>query len=210
MRNARIRSWWIVPIALAATSTVVRADDDEDINGISDAQLKDGLVLHLPLDGNAKDKSKNKLHGVIHGATTTDGHSGPGSLALEFDGVDDFVDLAAAMSTVNALGQGSISLWFKLDNAPDQFANRALGIPQTLQITYPVLYMGKIDPVNGNNSLMVHPIHPNQRPTAWFTIVRNSTGPTVPPYFCFDSCYFPPPKLINTGSCDGPGWDLLS
>ena len=211
MRNARIRSWWIVPLALAATSTVVRAEDDEEgVNGISDADLKEGLVLHLPLDGYAKDKSKNKLNGVIHGATMTDGHSGPGSLALDFDGVDDYVDLAAALSTVNALSQGSIALWFRVDQAPDQFPNRALGIPQTQQITYPVLYLGKIDPVTGNNSLMVHPIHPNARPTVWYTIVRNSINQTVPPYFCFDSCYFPPPRTNTATLCDGPGWDLLT
>jgi hypothetical protein len=196
----------LVAAAVAVGGGIVRADD----NGLMDQQLKNGLVLHLPLDGNGQDKSKNKLDGEVCGAVPTDGHSGPGSLGLEFDGVDDYVDLSAALTKVNALSKGSISLWFRVDQAPDQFPNRALGIPQTEQITFPVLYMGKIDTVTGNNSLMVHPIHPNARPTAWFTIVRNELNALVPPWFCFDTCYFPLPRTNNAVSCAGPGWHLLT
>jgi Concanavalin A-like lectin/glucanases superfamily len=202
------RSMWFAGLAVPVVlvSTLAGADDDD----IDKQSLKEGLVAHWPMNGNAKDKADDKMHGAMCGPTATEGHSGPGSLALEFDGVNDYIDLSDAMATVNALGSGSISMWFRVDQAPDQQPNRALGIPAPDQLTFPGLYMGKVDPLNGNNSLMVHPIHPNARPTVWFTIVRNMKASNVPPYFCFDTCYFPPDQRLNNAtSCSGPGEDLI-
>ena len=44
---------------------------------------KEGLIAHWPLDGDAKDASRNGHDGVIQGAKWVDGHTGK---AAEFDG----------------------------------------------------------------------------------------------------------------------------
>jgi hypothetical protein len=190
-----------------------RADDDEEAD-----PLKQGLVVHWPLDGDARDAAPGHLDGLMCGPTATEGHSGPGSVALEFDGVDDYVDLAAAMPAVGSLGQGTISVWFRVDQAPDQWGNRPNpranppfpGVPQVDQVWFPVLYLGAVDPVNGNNSLMVYPVHPNFQATAFYTIVRDMLPadpvigrPATRPFFCFDSCD------TTYAGCDGPGDDAI-
>jgi hypothetical protein len=52
------------------------------------ADLNDGLVAHWALDGDAID-SAGSNHGTIYGATSTTGQIDE---ALDFDGVDDYVD----------------------------------------------------------------------------------------------------------------------
>ena len=47
----------------------------------------DSLVLHLPFSGNAADASGNAYHGVVNGATLTEGPGGAPNTAYFFDGI---------------------------------------------------------------------------------------------------------------------------
>lgn len=83
------------------------------------AELKDqaahsGLVLHLPLDGHAKDVSDFANHGAIAGAMPAADRFGRKDGALAFDGVDDSILVPSAPSLVlkEAL---TLSLWVKVD-----------------------------------------------------------------------------------------------
>ncbi|HYV96362.1 MAG TPA: LamG domain-containing protein [Gemmatimonadaceae bacterium] len=53
-----------------------------------------GLIAHYPLDANATDASGHVHHGVVHGAKPTANRFGEADTALEFDGVDDYVEVA--------------------------------------------------------------------------------------------------------------------
>jgi PGF-CTERM protein/uncharacterized repeat protein (TIGR01451 family) len=77
------------------------------------AQIDEGLVAEWHFDdgsGNVlKDSSGNGNDGVIYGATWIDGKYGK---ALQFDGVDDYVDLSSIPSQTYPL---SIEMWTKPD-----------------------------------------------------------------------------------------------
>ena len=73
----------------------------------------EGLVLYLPFDegkGNiAHDYSGHGNHGVIYGAKWVNGISGK---ALEFDGVDDYVEVANS-SSLNPSTQITLCAWIR-------------------------------------------------------------------------------------------------
>jgi len=80
--------------------------------------LEDGLVGHWTFDGpdmvtNVADRSGNGNHGSLQGQTSTSTVQGVLGQALEFDGVDDWVDLANHVSNVEGLSSGTLSAWFK-------------------------------------------------------------------------------------------------
>ena len=126
------------------------------------------------------DSSDYALNGVIHGATRTieDGH-----VALKFDGEDDYVKMEARkgenLKHISKLGDGSISVWFKLNS-----------LPVGKQI-FPIFYYGSSGPCDffdaANNGLIIemghHPVQYNSR-RLYFTMWAN--GCTYPT-FCFDS-----------------------
>ncbi|KAH8055425.1 hypothetical protein JL722_8336 [Aureococcus anophagefferens] len=72
------------------------------------------LVARYAFDGgDASDDSGNGMTGTIHGATATVGFDGGGALA--FDGVDDYVELPAAVTaTLGAGAARTVCLWAKI------------------------------------------------------------------------------------------------
>ncbi len=81
----------------------------------SSAWAVDGPIAHWKLDGDAND-SAGTNHGTIYGATPTTGQING---ALDFDGVDDYVDCGDSAS-INNLSTFSVSLWFKADTISTQ------------------------------------------------------------------------------------------
>ncbi|MEZ6120080.1 MAG: hypothetical protein R3C28_26405 [Pirellulaceae bacterium] len=77
--------------------------------------LTSDVYAHWPFDDNngdniADDVSGNNHNGTIHEAVFTSGQSG---LALEFDGVNDYVDLGG----LDVTGAGlTLAAWFKADS----------------------------------------------------------------------------------------------
>lgn len=76
--------------------------------------FSDGPIVHLKFDegsGNvAHDCSGNGNHGIIHGATFTDGIEGK---ALSFDGNDDYVEIPNSESLNSIVSQITIIAWVK-------------------------------------------------------------------------------------------------
>lgn len=126
------------------------------------------------------DSSRFELNGKILGAgrTVDTGHA-----ALLFDGRDDYVQMESEggvnLAHLSKLGQGTISIWFKLNS-----------LPQDARI-YPILYYGSASACDffdaANQGLIVevghHPVHWESK-RLYFTIWQN--GCTYPS-FCFDS-----------------------
>ena len=74
-------------------------------------------VLNLPFEINADDYSGNNNDGLIEGAVFTNGQIGG---ALEFDGVNDFVNLSRPTSLVNLDTTLSVEAWIFSDNNTGQ------------------------------------------------------------------------------------------
>ena len=72
----------------------------------------DGLELHLPLDGDAKDASGKGRHGTVDGAVPTADRFGRAGKACAFDG-DDAVRVPAPPR--QAISPFSLSVWFSYD-----------------------------------------------------------------------------------------------
>ena len=75
--------------------------------------LQDSLVAHYPLDGNALDASGNANHGTVQGAVLVADRYGIPNAAMEFDGLNDYVDLVANQKFKPQLPV-SISAWIQL------------------------------------------------------------------------------------------------
>ena len=90
-----------------------------------DAFPKDGLVLHLSFDKSTvqadkvKDQSVQNNDGIINGgAKVVAGKFGD---ALEFDGVDDFVEIPLTASITFTKGSSfTVQAWIKTDDKPPQ------------------------------------------------------------------------------------------
>ena len=155
------------------------------------ATAQEGLVAHWSFDALENnifhDQSGNGYHGTAYGAKLISGKHGN---ALSFDGEDDYAripgedqDPPAVFST---LGKGSIALWFKVNDIPDNF-----GIS-------PLLYYGTNGICNffdaANKGLILEvghsPIHYGSE-RLYFTMWSN--GCTYPS-FCVDTRY-----SISTG-----------
>ena len=91
----------------------------------SDANPTNGLVLHLSFDDNTiqgdtvKDQSEGGNDGTINGdAQTVAGKFGE---ALEFDGVNDFVEVPLENSITFSTGDSlTVQVWVKTDDEPPQ------------------------------------------------------------------------------------------
>jgi hypothetical protein len=72
----------------------------------------DGLVAFYALDGDANDNSGNELHSTIVGEPTfVEGKVG---MALELDGVDDYVDIGNPTVLDFGTGDFTISAWINM------------------------------------------------------------------------------------------------
>jgi|GEM_PF-2796629 len=79
------------------------------------AALTDGLIVHLPFDGNANDLSSNANHGIVHGPTLVEDREGNPDSAYFFDGSDDYIYIPDNPS-FEASGGLTISAWVKSDS----------------------------------------------------------------------------------------------
>ena len=77
--------------------------------GIASADLNNGLVAYYPFNGNAKDESGNGNDGVVNGAALTKDRFGIDNSSYNFDGVNDYIEVANS----NSLNPDyiSISVW---------------------------------------------------------------------------------------------------
>jgi hypothetical protein len=82
------------------------------VNGYSQSFLTNGLVAYYPFNGNANDASGNGNNGVVYGPTVIADRFGNANSAYKFDGVDDYVRIAAAQS-LNITGNLTISAWIR-------------------------------------------------------------------------------------------------
>jgi len=73
------------------------------------------LIVYYPFNGNANDESGNRNHGTVHGATLTTDRFGNENSAYDFDGVDDFIEIAS-IEALGDLGDFSISIWFQQED----------------------------------------------------------------------------------------------
>lgn len=72
-----------------------------------------GVILDIPMLGNAKDLSGNGNDGTVNGATLTTDKDGRVNRAYSFNGTSDYIDCG---SSVDLSGDYSISLWFEAYN----------------------------------------------------------------------------------------------
>ncbi len=165
---------------LSAVLSLLSGCNDSAPPGPSESDLTEGLVAHWALNegtgSEAADSLGSASSGEIHGAVWT---AGPTGYALEFDGVNDYVEIAS-LQLVGSLGEGSIALWFRVDHIPTDN-----GIA-------PIFYYGaRRSCVNmfdaANQGLIVElghsPIHYGSE-RLYFTIFANGCSY---PSFCYDS-----------------------
>ena len=79
---------------------------------ITPTQPVGGLVLHLPFDGDYQDASGNGLHGTPMGAASPPFEAGPMGQAINFDGVDQYVEITGYKGILGP-NPFSISAWIK-------------------------------------------------------------------------------------------------
>ncbi len=179
---------FVIGFILVTGGLVVLADmnserqsptDDEEAGSIGKPVARwtfdegSGAVVH--------DVSGNGFHGTLHGGTWI---SGPLNGALALDGDDDYVEItqntSAMRNRLAELGQGSISVWFRVNHIPTGH-----GIA-------PIFYYGAEEPCTNffdaaNQGLIIEaghsPIHRGSQ-RLYFTIWAN--GCTYPS-FCYDS-----------------------
>ncbi len=76
-----------------------------------------GLIAYYPLDGNADDVGPNNLDGVVFDAVPAEDRFGNPNGAMQFDGIDDYIELPASPLFVPHIGPGGwirISAWVKV------------------------------------------------------------------------------------------------
>jgi len=83
----------------------------------SSAGLNNGLVLYLPLYGNANDWSTNNNDGTVYGAEPTTDRFGNKNGAYFFDGTDDYI-LVPSSNSLKFNNSISVCLWIKLNTLP--------------------------------------------------------------------------------------------
>ncbi len=105
MRSPRTRRTCLTMLVVAVLGLALAVPDDVA------ADLNNGLVAYWSFDdGTAHDDSGNGHDGTIYGANATGGMSG---LALEFDGIDDYVNTWTDFSWTPS-DSFSLCLWIRL------------------------------------------------------------------------------------------------
>jgi hypothetical protein len=102
------------------SSSEIAQQFDADTPRLHVRSLKEGLVAHYPLDGNARDRGRNKLDGSLVGTTPTVDRFGAIGGALYFDGNADRVNCGNP-AAFNFTNNFTVSAWVKLDGP--QFNN---------------------------------------------------------------------------------------
>ena len=171
---------WNAPLTTIALTLLIQHT--------SNAQPADqhGLISYWNFDvlenDTFYDQTAMKSHGTSLGGRLVEGIRGK---ALYFDGNEAYALIGGKSlephQAYSELGQGSISVWFRVDHIPD------------LDGISPIFYYGNREPCNffdaANEGLIIEvghsPIHMFSK-RVYFTIWRN--GCTYPS-FCFDSSY---------------------
>lgn len=76
--------------------------------------LEEGLIAYYPFNGNADDASGNGHHGIINGPILVKDKDGNSNSAYQFDGNDDFIQVADHVDLRLGGGGYTISLWAKI------------------------------------------------------------------------------------------------
>lgn len=164
--------WKYIPVVLLFLMNTIQVKAQEGLIAYWSFDETEGDTLY--------DETNNDNYGTIYGAKRIEGVSGN---ALSFDGENDYAripkDGEPPPSILSDLGQGSISLWFKVDHIPTNY-----GIA-------PIFYYGAEEKCDffdaANKGLIIElghsPIHYGSK-RLYFTIWRN--GCTYPS-FCYDS-----------------------
>jgi len=90
------------------------SDTLEVVIGIGDFIPINGLVGWWPKNGNANDESGNGNHGTVYGATLTTDRFGNQNGAYNFDGVDDFINVADHPDLRLVNTNFTLSTWYKV------------------------------------------------------------------------------------------------
>lgn len=75
------------------------------------SNLKNGLVIYLPFNGNADDESGNKNNGTVLNAIKTSDRFGINNSAYQFDGFSTYIDINNKFFN-NGWNNYTISIWF--------------------------------------------------------------------------------------------------
>lgn len=78
----------------------------------------DGLVLWLPLDGDAEDASGNDNDGTVNGATLVDDMDGNPGNAYMFDGNDDYIEILDS-AELDGMDDLTVCLWVNITSKSD-------------------------------------------------------------------------------------------
>ena len=98
----------VVMVFVLANWAIEVAAGDKQEQPITIIEKASVLIAHYPLDGSAEDASGNGRDGQVNGPRTVKGRIGQ---ALQFDGVDDYVEIPK--SVFNALPKGTVAFWIK-------------------------------------------------------------------------------------------------
>jgi hypothetical protein len=82
-------------------------------DSITPVNLQNGLVAYYPFNGNARDESGNRHHGIVHGVRLTTDRLGNPRSAYNFNGLNNYIEVEDN-SDINfdKTTSFSISLWF--------------------------------------------------------------------------------------------------
>ncbi|MFK5879102.1 MAG: T9SS type A sorting domain-containing protein, partial [Flavobacteriaceae bacterium] len=114
------------------------------------------LVAYYPFNGNANDESGNENHGNVSGSTLTIDRFGNLDSAYEFNGIDNFVQVANSSSLDITSNELTINMWLYNDN-PDS-SNLWKGISKGGYDTgngYELIFTNDPSNINGRLSLNI-------------------------------------------------------
>ena len=183
-----------------------------------------GLIAHYSLDGHGDDISGNENHGIINGAVPANNQFGENGKALDFDGIDDEVDLDPLDNFSEP--DFTIMTWFNIENIQpgDQSTDVIINTPSGHISIFPhnntdvsniVLQALSYDNRTGTGSLNLIQ-HENVTMNQWHFIVLRANGNQTSIFFdghFFDNVVpfatnnnYPYAKIGNTGYTGGvPG-----
>lgn len=96
------------------SQTVIHATFVNEGSGASESSVTDGLVAWWKLNGSAKN-TIGSADGTVNGATLTTGQDGRANGAYQFDGTDDYIEFAPAITN---FGGFSVSVWARGVSGP--------------------------------------------------------------------------------------------
>lgn len=176
----------IIFLMLFSATIVTIAEYIKTQDSIKEISNENYLIAHWEFNENngniLYDSSGNGFHGTVYGDSKWTNGKIDG--ALEFKSMGEYISITenktTLFSTLSQLGQGSISVWFRVDYIP---ASHGIA---------PIFYYGSLDPCDdffdaANQGLIIEvghsPVHSGSK-RLYFTIWAN--GCTYPS-FCFDS-----------------------